>query len=208
MAKVLLKTGVSCFALAMVLLLLPMPSRAVLSAQEQQQGTQQPPPPPPDSAQPPTPAAPPSDQPNTKKRKVWTNDDVIQLRTPADEYLAEREAREAAEAAEARRRAEARPEKTLPSSMTLPETVEETQVQIDKREKQVLHDQATLDYLKAELPNTTADQQPDKQKEIDAVSTVLEKTRKEIKALQGNLERLRRLPPSEKVAPASPPPNS
>src|SRR5271154_2005251 len=70
--------------------------------QEQQQSqAQQPPPPtpspiPPPSSQPASDSAPPIGALPVKRRKVWTNDEVVVLRTPADSYQVEKEAKEAA----------------------------------------------------------------------------------------------------------------
>src|SRR6476646_8903914 len=83
-------------ALAGVVVLTPSKGLAKVTQRQEQPQSQQPPPQqnPQPSSQQPTATA----QQAPKQRKIWTNEDLILLRTPADIYLLEKEAREAAEA--------------------------------------------------------------------------------------------------------------
>src|ERR1700747_1915118 len=71
-------------------------------------------------------------QASANQRKIWSNEEVISLRTPADIYLLEKEAKEAAEAAaadakEAADREAAKKALSQPPGIKLPETQEETE---------------------------------------------------------------------------------
>src|SRR5208282_3602993 len=74
---------------------------AAATAQQQEQQSQSQPPPPSAPAQNSEPASSPAALPGqlpVKRRKVWSNDEVTSLRTPADTYRLEKEAQTAAEA--------------------------------------------------------------------------------------------------------------
>src|SRR5271170_5452418 len=75
-------------------------SIAAYAGQEQQQSSQSPP------QQPVQPSPQPSDPSAPKPKKIWTNDEVITLRSPADTYLAEKEAQEVADHKAADKKAE------------------------------------------------------------------------------------------------------
>lgn len=175
--------------------------------QQQSQQTPPPPPAPPHSSQPASQQAPPTDQPAGKQRKIWTNDDLVLLRTPADIYLEEKEAREAAEA-EAAAKLEAQPKdaKEVPSENNLPTSVEETQLFIKNKEQDISDDQSMLTSLNAELASAAEEQRKAKQKVIAIVAVELDRARNELKALQDHLADLQKPPASETQA-APPPPN-
>ena len=93
-----------------------------------------------------------------KQHKVWSNEDVVSLRTPEDIYLAEKEAQEAAAAeAAAREAAGDKLTKELGLTMTFPATAEETQQWIKAREQQMKEDHAMLERLNRELPEPSAE---------------------------------------------------
>lgn len=143
---------------------------------------------------------------SAKVKKIWTEDDLIALRTPMDIYLLEKEAQEAA-AAIAAKEAEARkPEKEVPAEMKLPGSVEETQLLISNREQEISEEQSTLSRLKGELGEAPAEEQAAKQKEIDVVSARLEKAQIVLKALQGQLEKLSAQQAETGPTPTPPPP--
>jgi predicted component of viral defense system (DUF524 family) len=179
----------------------------------EQQQSQPPPPPPPAPAQNPQSSAPQasaSDAPVAKQRKVWTNDDVVQLRTPADNYLAEKEAREAAKA-EAAAKSAAHPKTSgeAPAETPLPTSMEETQLLIKNKEQDISDDQAVLTTLNQELADVPEEQKKAKQKQIEIVAAELDRARNELKALQDHLVALHKQPASESTAapPPPPPPN-
>lgn len=193
-------------ALAGVVVLTPSKGLANATQQQEQQQSQQPPPQqnPQPSSQQPTATA----QQAPKQRKVWTNEDLILLRTPADIYLLEKEAREAteAEAEAAKIAAEGKPVMDAPLEIKLPTSIEETQLLLKNKEQEVADKQAALTSLKAELSDTPLAQQPTKQKEIDTFAADLERAEKERKALQDNLEQLNKPPGPTTPPPASAPP--
>ena len=209
-SKLIHSLGLPYLALAGVLLATPVKCPAgAIQLQEQLQSQPSLPQqqnPQPSSQQPTSP-----DKQAPKQRKVWTNEDLILLRTPEDIYLLEKEAREAAEAeaeAEAAKiGAEAKPVTEAPLEIKLPTSIEETQLLLKNKEQEVADKQAALASLKDELPNTAPEQQPAKQKNIDALSADLQTAEKERKALQDNLERLNK-PPGTATPPATsaPPP--
>jgi hypothetical protein len=214
MSRLLYCRNFGMCSLALGALLLVAPGGFVVSAapREKQQQSQPPPPPPPTPAQNPQPSAQPtlpSDTPVAKQRKVWTNDDVVQLRTPADNYLAEKEAREAAEAeAAAKSAAQPKTTKETPAETKLPTSIEETQLLIKNKEQDISDDQAALTTLNQELPNVPEEQKKAKEKEIGIVAAELDRARNELKALQAHLVELHRPPASESTAaPPPPPPN-
>jgi hypothetical protein len=190
--------------------LLAIPGWFVVSAAQldQQQQSQQPPPPPQNSEPAPQQALPP-DPPAAKQRKIWTNEDVVLLRTPADNYLVEKEAREAAEAeAAAKSPAQAKAAKETPLEIKLPSSIEETQLLLKNKEQDILDDQAALVSLNTELANVPDEQKKAKQKEIEIVAAELDRARNELKALEERLVELHKPPAGEPAAaPPPPPPN-
>jgi hypothetical protein len=160
--------------------------------QSQQQQQQSPPPPPTNSSAPAPPANP--DQPAVKQKKVWTNDDVVGLRTPADTYQVEKEQKEAADAAaaakEAAIRAAAKSDKEITPDVKLPATAEETQTMIKDTEGEIAEGTVVLDKMRTELQNASEEQKTDKQKQIDRVTANVEKQRTNLKALQDHLQAL------------------
>jgi hypothetical protein len=202
-------------SLALGALLLVAPSWFIASAAPRQEQQQSQPPPPP----PPSPTPPPSSQPASdpapligplplKRRKVWTNDEVIQLRTPVDNYVAEKEAREAAEAeAAAKVAAKAKLVDEAGSTEKLPATVEETRKLIAAKESQIADDQQALDRYTAELPNEPAERKDRMQGEISRITARLPKERSELKVLQDQVEKLTKMQPKEATAPPPLPPS-
>jgi hypothetical protein len=190
--------------LAGVVVLTPSKGLANTTQRQEQQQAQQPPPqqnPQPSSQQP-------TAQQASRQRKVWTNEDLILLRTPADIYLLEKEAREAAEAEAdaAKIAAEGKPVIEAPLEIKLPTSIAETQLLLKNKEQEAAEKQAALTSLKAELSDTPLAQQPTKQKEIDTLAADLERAEKERKALQDNLEQLNKPPGATTPPPISAPP--
>jgi hypothetical protein len=191
-------------------------SPAQLQEQQQSQSQQSPPPPPPPSPTPP-PSSEPASEPAPligqlplKRRKVWTNDDVVSLRSPADNYQVEKEAKEAADAEaaakEAAIRAAIKSEKQPPLDIKLPSTREETEKMLKDTQEDIQEETNVLDKLHKELLDTPPEQQADKQKEIDRLTADLELLRRDAKALQDHLQTFREKPPEENPpAPPQPP---
>jgi hypothetical protein len=170
--------------------------------QSQSQQTQ--PPLPPQNSQPSSPQIAPPEQPASKKHRVWTNDDVVSLRSPADTYLAEKEAQEAAHAeAAAKKVALAKQMKEAGLTLDLPSTSEETQRLIKAKQDQIKDFQDAMDRLNKDLPDAPPDRKPEIQKEIETFSGYLQKAQLELSLFQDHLQDLAKTPPSE--TPSAPP---
>ena len=210
--KVLHTLGVSFLVLIDALLMAQLNCHAssVPHQEQQQSQSQQPPPPPPTPQQISQPASQqtsPPDQPAAKPKKVWTEEDVILLRTPADNYQVEKEARGAAEAEaaakEAARKAAAKPEKETPLDIKLPATPEETEKMLKSVQDDIQEEAVILDKLQKELLDAPAEQKAEKQKEIDRLTASLETLRRDVKALQDHLQTFPVKPQGENL-PAAP----
>lgn len=202
------KTGLIGIALFAVSFLLPPECPAI----GRQDAAQQPPPA--ASSQQTAPSSQPAaaGQPDAKKRKVWTNEDLVALRTPADIYILEKEAREAAEAEaaekEAAQREAAKAEASASPEAKLPATQEETEKLITNKQGDLDEETAALAKLKTELPDTPAEQQPDKQKEIDRLSADTEALQRDLKILQEHLKTFAPKPEEQTSPPPTGPPQS
>jgi hypothetical protein len=202
--------GAAYFAFAGMLVLVPVRGHAFAAhVQEPQrsQSQQSPPAPPPQNAQPSSPEIAPPEQPVSKKHKVWTNDDVVSLRSPADTYLAEREEQEAADAeAAAKKEALAKQIKEAGLTLNLPSTSEETQRLIRGKQDQIRDFQDAMDRLSKDLPDASPERKPEIRKEIETFKGYVQKAQLELKVLQDHLQNLPKTAPSESPsAPSSPP---
>ncbi len=181
--------------------------------QQQSQSEQQPPPPPPPAQSSQPPPAPAGEQPAVKQKKVWTEDEVILLRTPADTYQVEKEAKEAADAKtaaqEAARRAQEKSGKQ-PAAIKLPETIEDTEKKLKDTQQHIQAQSDQLDGLQAELLSAPDDQQAGKRKQIDQLIANMEALKLERKVLQDHLQKLQEKtkPETPATATAPPPPPS
>jgi hypothetical protein len=212
------KLGVSSLALGAALLTAQLKCDAspTKKQQEQQQSQQQlpPPPAPAQNAQPASEPAPQLAELPIKRRKVWTNDEVVSLRTPADSYLAEKEAKEAADAKatakEAAIRAAIKSQTEPPLDIKLPATPEATEKMLKNAKDDIEEETVILEKLNNELLDSPAEQQPGKQKEIDSLTAKIEMARRDAKALEEHLRILRAKPqeenpPAPPSAPSTPP---
>ena len=185
------------------------PQLALGGPQEQQssQGKEQTSPPP----QNPPPPAPAQDPAAPKRRKIWTNDDVVSLRTPADTYQAEKEAQQAADEAAAAKKAElTRQLKDAGLKIKLPATAEETRRVIKAKEEQIRDIQDALNRLSHDLPDAPEEQKSRIQEQIESLTAESRKAQLELKALQDHLEsfpKSRPNEPSSETPPAPPNPN-
>lgn len=211
------KVGITTFSLAASMLLYCSPGDASARQQPEQQQSQaqgqsqsQQKTPPQPSRQDPqsTAAASAPTQTNAKGHKVWTNEDLVALRTPADIYLLEKEALEAAEAAAAAakeaadREAAANGQEQVPG-IKLPETQEETEKMLKDTQSNMQEQSLALESLKNELPNTPTERRADKQKEIDRVTASLEKLKRDAQTLEDHLKTFSEKPSTEN--PPAPP---
>lgn len=188
-----------------VLLLISMKAHALSAeVQEGQQQSQSQQPPPPQNSQPSSPQIALPEQTASKKHRVWTNDDVVSLRSPADTYLAEKEAQQAAHAEEAAKKlALAKQMKEAGVTLDLPSTSEETQRLIKAKQDQIRDFQDAIDRLNKDLPDALQDRKPEIQKEIETFKGYLQKAQLELSVLQDHFQDLAKTQPSE--TPPSPP---
>jgi len=126
--------------------------------------------------------------PLTKTKKVWTNDDVESARSPMDQYLVDKEAREAADAEQAA--ADAIASERAVAGIKMPARVEETQRSIDDTTQDINDQNDALDRLNKELDSAPAEQKAGIQREIDRHTTGVQTSQQELKALQDHLKQL------------------
>ena len=105
-----------------------------------------------------------------------------------DQYLVDKEAREAADAAQAA--ADALASERTVAGIKMPATVEETQRAIDNTTQDINDQKDALDRLNKELDSAPAEQKAGIQREIDRHTTGVHTSRQELKALQDHLKRL------------------
>jgi hypothetical protein len=126
--------------------------------------------------------------PLTKTKRVWTNDDLESSRSPTDQYLLDKEAREATDAAQAA--ADAIASARAMAGIKMPATVEETQRAIDDAQQDVNDQNDALDRLNKELDSAPAEQKAGIQREIDRHTTGVQTSQQELKSLQDRLKQL------------------
>jgi cell division protein FtsL len=144
-----------------------------------------------------------------KTGKVWTNEELVSLRTPADIYLMEKAAQEEAAAKAAADKAaaqEADAAKPGEATVSLPATILETQKLIKDKQEQISDEQSNLDRMTKELPDAPEDQKPAMQKEIERMTADLPKAQNDLKQLTDHLEKLNNAQ-AQQAPPAPTPPN-
>jgi hypothetical protein len=142
-----------------------------------------------------------------KPKKVWTNDDVVSLRTPADIYLEEKEAQQAADAeAAAKKAALAKEMKDAGISLELPPKADATQQLIDDREDHLKDFRQRVDLLHHDLLDAPAEKKEVMQKQLENFTREVRKTELELKILREHLEELNKVKAAElPSSPSSPP---
>jgi hypothetical protein len=136
--------------------------------------------------------------PLTKTKRVWTNDDLESARSPMDQYLVEKEAREAADAAQAA--ADAIASEKAMAVLKTPATVEETQRAIEDTQQDINDQNGALDRLNKELESAPDVQKAGIQREIDRHTTGVQTSQQDLKVLQDHLRQLNRKSSSENPA--------
>jgi FtsZ-binding cell division protein ZapB len=154
-------------------------------------------------------AAPATQQKPKRAKKVWTNDDITDLRTPSDTYLREKErlaeeaqrAREAEEAAkkEAAAKGEvpaeaAAPEGEAPKPAPIPNTIpalEKRLSELQQRIDSIPYQIAALEELKV---NGREDERAGANSKIEELKKELEKAQEEIATVRERLSALRAKP--------------
>ncbi len=126
--------------------------------------------------------------PLTKTKKVLTNDDLESSRSPTDQYLLDKEARETADAAQAA--ADAIAAERAMAGIKMHATVEETQRTIDDTQQDINDHNDALDRLNKEFDSAPAEQKAGIQREIDRHTNGVQTSQQELKALQDHLKQL------------------
>jgi len=136
---------------------------------------------------------------------------VVVLRTPTDNYLAEKEAKRAADAEaaakEAARKVDAKSAKELPLDIKMPDSPEETEKMLKSTLADIQEETVVVERLHRELLESPTEQQEAKQREIDRLTQRLELQGRDVRALQEHLRTLRGRPQAE-TSPTPPPPSS
>jgi len=131
-------------------------------------------------------------------KKVWTNDELESSRTAMDQYLADKEAREATSAAQAA--ADAIPSQQVPLGIEMPATVEKTRQRIDDTLQDIKDQKDAIDRLNKELESSPEEQKAGIQRELDRHTTGVQTSEQELKAFQDHLKRLNSKSPGEDSA--------
>jgi len=126
--------------------------------------------------------------PLTKTKRVWTNDDLQSSRSPIDQYLLDKESREAVDAAQAA--ADAIASERAAAGIKMPATVEETQRTINDTTQDINDHKDALDRLNKEFDSAPAEQKAGIQRERDRHTTGVQTSQQELKALQDHLKQL------------------
>jgi hypothetical protein len=121
-------------------------------------------------------------------KKVWTNDDLESARSPMDQYLVDKEAREAADAAQAA--ADAIASEKAMAGLKTPATVKETQRAIEDAQQDINDQTDALDRLNKELQSAPEEQKAGIQREIDRHTSGVQTSQQELKVLQDHLKQL------------------
>ncbi len=158
--------------------------------------------------------APPAKQtkPAPKPHKVWTDEEVGSLRTPADAY-AEASERQNAQAADAQQPGTANQTSTSkqaqkgvpPPTLTNPKSLEDADKMIAWENRDIAAQEEFLDKLKQEINEAPADQKERLTKLLAQRTQVLANTRNELKNLQTKKRELAKTPSVS--ASAGPPSN-
>jgi exonuclease VII large subunit len=130
--------------------------------------------------------------------KRWTNDELESSRTPMDQYLADKKAREAASAAQAA--ADAIPSQQVPLGIKMPATVEKTRQRIDDTLQDIKDQKDAIDRLNKELESAPDEQKAGIQRQLDRHTTGVQTSQQELKAFQDHLKRLNSKSPGEDSA--------
>jgi uncharacterized coiled-coil protein SlyX len=140
--------------------------------------------------------------PTAHKIKVWTNDDLLATRTPADIYMFEKEAHDAANAAAATFQAVA-----SCFAFNQPEaTSEDTQKAIQDIGPSIRDSEDAVAQATKALQDAPESLKARNQAELDRRTTELDKLREQLRVLQERLRQLNNQPAGEPSSEQSPSP--
>jgi hypothetical protein len=155
----------------------------------------------------------PESKPGPRKvHKVWTNDDLGSVRSPADTYTAQKEAQASTTPPAAKpatsndKPAPATPHSGGPPALSNPKSVSEADSMIAWEGRDLEAQQGTIAELQKQLDAAPPEQREALQKSLQQRMQILGETQKELEALQAKKEALQN-PPSagSNAAPANPP---
>jgi len=137
------------------------------------------------------------DSSSTKKHRVWTDDEVSTLRTPADNYVDQKQAAEAANAAAAAAAAEHAKSKPKsdkpvggPSRLSNPKSPDDADRMIAWENRDVDAQQEFVDKLRTELQQATPEDRDRLEKNLTQRIQILEEIKKERDALAAQKKEL------------------
>jgi len=151
-------------------------------------------------------------KPAAKARKVWSNDDLTSLHSPADVYLEKKEAQDEAaakQAADSQQPSAAKPVSPSPAPLlSNPKTVEDADRMIAWEKRDIDAQQEYLDRLRKQLEEARAEDKERLQKLIQERTQVVADTRKEMEGLMAQKKGLEKKPAPGKTTnpPPQPPP--
>lgn len=126
----------------------------------------------------------------TKAPKVWTEDDIASIRTPADDYMDEQRAQEqaaaeaAAETAKQKQTAAKAPKAPAPPLLSNPKSAEDADKMIAWEQRDIDSQQKYLDQLRKQIETAPPDQQAHLQSWIDHEVKTIADTKKEQAGLE------------------------
>jgi hypothetical protein len=143
----------------------------------------------------------PQQQPPSQPRqvKIWTNDDLIALRTPADLYILEKEAQAAAIETQAVMVCFAWNETET--------TIEETQKAIQDRLQSIRDSEDAVAQVRKQLDDAPESLKARNQKELERRTAELETSREQLSVLRQRLRELTKRTGGENPAASSTPPS-
>ncbi len=160
-------------------------------------------------AEPQKPAQPAQKKHAAKARKVWTNEDVGSLATPADLYLEKKQAQDEAaakQAAASQQPADAKSAKLAshPALLSNPKTAADADRMIAWEQRDIDAQQEHLALLRKELEEAPADDKDRLQKLVQERIQIIADTRKEMEGLVAQRKGLEKKPASNSAT--NPPP--
>jgi chromosome segregation ATPase len=155
------------------------------------------------AAQQPPPAPPSKQQPARKAKKVWTNEDLIELRRPSDKYIDEKEkAEKIARAQEILEKEKAAQKPGQPAAEKeqaddwLPKTVEECDKLIAEKKKEIEFQKERIEQTRMLVESASNENAREAlTKRLNEEQAALKEAEDELAKLEEHLEKLLAAPP-------------
>jgi len=151
-----------------------------------------------------------------KTAKVWSDDDLTSLRSPADIYAEEKQAQAAQAAAAAKQTAAAKqavatkptqPHDVAPPALSNPKTTEDADKMIAWENRDIAAQQQFAQELQKQLDAAPPDQQEHLQKALQERMKIIADTQRERDGIVAQEKQLEKKPAAGSNAPATPPPS-